>query len=72
MAEIKEAADDKRLLEAFGAGTAAVVTPVSCIQYQGEDITIPAVGPLTQRVWDDITSIQYRKKEGPPGWIVKL
>jgi branched-chain amino acid aminotransferase len=72
MKEIKEAADDNRLLEAFGAGTAAVVTPVSCIQYKGEDIEIPAVGELTKRVWDELTGIQYRKKEGPPGWIVEL
>ena len=72
MKEVKEAADDNRLLEAFGAGTAAVVTPVSCIQYKGDDIEIPAVGDLTQRVWDEITGIQYRTKEGPPGWIVEL
>jgi branched-chain amino acid aminotransferase len=70
MQEIKEAADDNRLLEAFGAGTAAVVSPISCIQYKGEDIEIPAVGRLTKRVWDEITGIQYGKKEGPPGWSV--
>lgn len=72
MGELKEAADDNRLLEAFGAGTAAVVTPVSCIQYKGKDIEIPSVGDLTQRVWDEITGIQYGTKESPPGWIVKL
>jgi branched-chain amino acid aminotransferase len=70
MQEIKEAADDNRLLEAFGAGTAAVVSPISCIQYKGQDIEIPAVGRLTKRVWDEITGIQYGKKEGPPGWSV--
>jgi branched-chain amino acid aminotransferase len=72
MGEIKEAAEDGRLLEAFGAGTAAVVTPVSCIQYKGKDIDIPAVGKLTQRVWDELTGIQYRKIDGPAGWIVEL
>ncbi|KAG7359756.1 aminotransferase [Nitzschia inconspicua] len=72
MGELKEASDDNRLLEAFGAGTAAVVTPVSCIQYKGEDIEIPAVGDLTQRVWDEITGIQYRTREAPSGWIVEL
>eukprot|EP00532_Pseudo-nitzschia_australis_P002714 CAMPEP_0168182018 /NCGR_PEP_ID=MMETSP0139_2-20121125/11611_1 /TAXON_ID=44445 /ORGANISM="Pseudo-nitzschia australis, Strain 10249 10 AB" /LENGTH=401 /DNA_ID=CAMNT_0008102803 /DNA_START=161 /DNA_END=1363 /DNA_ORIENTATION=- len=68
MKEIKEASKENRLLEAFGAGTAAVVTPVSCIQYKGEEISIPAVGDLTQRVWDEIVGIQYRTIEGPPGW----
>lgn len=72
MPEIQEAADDNRLLEAFGAGTAAVVTPISCIQYKGKDIDIPAVGKLTRRIWDEITGIQYGKKQGPPGWSVKV
>jgi len=72
MGEIKEASEENRLLEAFGAGTAAVVTPVSCIQYKGKEIDIPAVGELTQRVWNEIVGIQYREIEGPPGWIVEL
>lgn len=70
--EIKEAAAEGRLVEAFGAGTAAVVTPISCIEYQGEDIDVPATGPLTQRIWDEITGIQYGKIEGPAGWSHKI
>ena len=72
MGEIKEASEENRLLEAFGAGTAAVVTPISCIQYQGEEIDIPSVGDVTQRVWDEIVGIQYRKMDGPAGWIVDV
>jgi branched-chain amino acid aminotransferase len=72
MTEIKQAADESRLLEAFGAGTAAVVTPISCIQYKGQDVKIPATGPLTQKIWDQITGIQYGKVEGPPGWSVPV
>jgi branched-chain amino acid aminotransferase len=72
MAEIQEAAQDNRLLEAFGTGTAAVVSPISCIQYQGKDIEIPAVGEVTQRIWDEVTGIQYGKVEGPQGWSVEI
>lgn len=72
MGEIREAADDGRLLEVFGAGTAAVVSPVSCIQYQNKDIDIPAVGEITKRFWDELTGIQYGKREGPEGWSVKI
>jgi len=72
MPEIREAAEEGRLIESFGAGTAAVVSPISCIQYKGEDIDIPATGDLTKRVWDEITSIQYGKMEGPEGWSVKI
>ena len=72
MTEVKEAASEGRLLEVFGTGTAAVVTPVSCIRYKGEDIEIPAPGTVTERVWDEITGIQYGKVEGPEGWSVVL
>lgn len=72
MGEIKEASEDNRLIEAFGAGTAAVVTPVSSIKYNGEEIDIPSVGDVTQRVWDEIIGIQYGKIEGPAGWIVSV
>lgn len=72
--EIKEAAADGRLLEAFGAGTAAVVTPISCIEYKGEDIDVPATGKLTKRIWDSITGIQYGLMDGPEGhgWSHKI
>uniref|UniRef100_A0A7S3DP61 Branched-chain-amino-acid aminotransferase n=1 Tax=Entomoneis paludosa TaxID=265537 RepID=A0A7S3DP61_9STRA len=72
MGELVEASKENRLIEAFGAGTAAVVTPISCIQYKGEDIKIPATGDLTHRIWDEITSIQYGKIEGPEGWSINL
>ena len=72
MPEIQEAAEDGRLLEAFGAGTAAVVTPISCIHYKGKDVDIPATGKLTMQIWDEIIGIQYGKIEGPDGWSVEI
>jgi branched-chain amino acid aminotransferase len=81
MGEIVEAAKDNRLLEAFGAGTAAVVTPIDTIHYKGQDIAIPvpstdasssSSSSMTKRVWDELIGIQYRTKEAPPGWIVEL
>jgi branched-chain amino acid aminotransferase len=71
MGELKEAAEDGRLIEAFGAGTAAVVTPIEAIQYKGKDIEVP-VGTLTKRIWDAITGIQYGKTQGPEGWSVTI
>lgn len=72
MTEIQRASEKGTLLEAFGAGTAAVVTPIGCIQYQGKDIEIAATGPIAKRVWDEITGIQYGKIEGPEGWSVTV
>eukprot|EP00594_Rhizosolenia_setigera_P005145 CAMPEP_0178950466 /NCGR_PEP_ID=MMETSP0789-20121207/6667_1 /TAXON_ID=3005 /ORGANISM="Rhizosolenia setigera, Strain CCMP 1694" /LENGTH=338 /DNA_ID=CAMNT_0020631193 /DNA_START=255 /DNA_END=1271 /DNA_ORIENTATION=- len=70
MTEVKKASEEKRLLEVFGAGTAAVVSPVECIRYKGEDIVIPAVGDFTKKIWENLISIQYGKIEGPEGWSV--
>ena len=71
MEELKNAADEGRLVEAFGAGTAAVVTPIEAIQYKGKDIIVP-LGSLSQRIWDALTGIQYGRVEGPSGWSVVL
>lgn len=73
MPEVRDAAKEGRLIEAFGAGTAAVVTPISVIQFQGEDIEISeTAGDLTERIFADLTAIQYGKVEGPEGWSVKI
>jgi branched-chain amino acid aminotransferase len=72
MAEVVEAIRSKRLREAFGAGTAAVVVPIASIQYQGTEYSIPTgvEHSLTQRIWDNITGIQYGSIKGPEGWSV--
>ncbi len=72
MPEIRDAAAGGRLVEAFGSGTAAVVTPISHIQYRGEDIVIPAPGELAVRLFDDLVDIQYGVVEGPEGWSVRI
>lgn len=72
MPEIKEAAAEGRLVEAFGAGTAAVVTPISAIEYKGEDIEIAATGDLTKRLFSALMEIQYGQVDGPDGWSVKV
>jgi branched-chain amino acid aminotransferase len=71
MSEVCEAASEGRLLEVFGSGTAAVVSPVCAIGYRGVDIEVAATGPITKRMWDEVTGIQYGKtNDGPPGWSV--
>ncbi len=72
MPEIQEMASQGRLIEAFGAGTAAVVTPISHIQYKGKDIEIAAPGHLTKRLFSDLMDIQYGEVEGLKGWSVRI
>lgn len=72
MTEVAKAIDEGRLLEAFGTGTAAVVSPVCCINYKGKEYHIPGdgIGPVTKRVYDEIEGISYGKPEfaGHP-WV---
>jgi branched-chain amino acid aminotransferase len=71
MAEMTKAIEEKRLIECFGAGTAAVVSPIRLISYHGTEYEVPldpknpdaVAGPLTQRVWDTIVGIQYGRDE---------
>jgi branched-chain amino acid aminotransferase len=60
-----------RLKEVFGAGTAAVISPVGKIKYGDQEITINnnQTGPFAQKYYTAITDIQYGKAEDPMGWI---
>jgi len=69
--EIIEASQSGRLQEAFGSGTAAVISPVGTLHYQGRDFKVGdgAIGPLTQRLYDEIVGIQYGSRPDPHGWV---
>ncbi|MFH2065808.1 MAG: branched-chain amino acid aminotransferase [Pseudomonadota bacterium] len=62
------------LQEAFGSGTAAVISPVGLIKYDNKIIEIGdgKVGPIANRFFKDLTDIQYGKVDAPEGWIEKI
>lgn len=61
---IHEVASLTDLVEAFGAGTAAIVCPVNKIEFDGKDINISEqVGEITNKIRQDILDIQYGDKE---------
>jgi branched-chain amino acid aminotransferase len=72
--EIAAAHAKGRLNEAFGSGTAAVISPVGTLGYNGTDLTINnnKQGKITTFLYDEITGIQNGKKPDPFGWIVKV
>jgi branched-chain amino acid aminotransferase len=72
--ELMEAHTAGKLQEVFGAGTAAVISPVGEIKFGEKVITIAdnQVGPVAQKYYDAITGIQYGKSEDPMGWIVAV
>lgn len=60
--------------EVFGAGTAAVICPVASIGYKGELLALASAEPgeLTQRLYDEITGIQYGKLPDRYGWNLQV
>lgn len=72
--ELQEAIKKGKLSEAFGAGTAAVISPVGKLHYQGEDLLVGdgQVGPLTRRFYDEIVGIQYGTRPDTHGWVTLI
>ena len=62
------------LKEVFASGTAAIVSPVGQMFYKGVDYIVNErkIGPLTQKLYDEIQQIQYGEKEDPFGWRIRI
>jgi branched-chain amino acid aminotransferase len=61
--------------EAGACGTAAVITPIGGISYKDHLHVFHSeteVGPVTQRLYDELTGVQKGDVEAPAGWIVKV
>lgn len=61
--------------EAGACGTAAVISPIGGIQYK-DDFHVfyseTETGPITKKLYDELTGIQYGDIEAPEGWITKV
>ena len=73
VSEVISAAQNGNLKEMFGAGTAAVISPIAGFGYQGTDYDLPELEtPFAQTLKTAITDIQTNKAEDPYGWRVIL
>ena len=74
MEELAEAMENGTLEEAWGCGTAAVVSPIGELNYNGKKFTVNngEIGPVTQHLYDTLTGIQWGKIEDPYGWTMEL
>jgi len=72
--EVVAAASNGRLKEAFGTGTAAVISPVGQITYKDKNYVIAdgEMGKLSQKLYDEILAIQYAEKPDPYGWVERI
>lgn len=64
-----------QFIEAGACGTAAVITPIGGIQYNDNFHVFYSeteVGPITKKLYAELTGIQFGDVEAPEGWIVKV
>ncbi|MBQ8319970.1 MAG: branched-chain amino acid aminotransferase [Clostridia bacterium] len=74
MEELLESLEKGSLEEAWGCGTAAVVSPIGKLAYGDKEYVIGGgkIGEVTQRLYDELTAIQWGKAEDPFGWTYKI
>jgi len=72
--EVFEAHKTGALQEVFGTGTAAVISPVGELKYDDRVITVGdgKVGAVSQKLYDALTDIQYRRVDDPFGWVEEV
>jgi branched-chain amino acid aminotransferase len=72
--EVVRAAQSGGLREAFGTGTAAVVSPVGSLSYRGTEYPVNGgkVGEHAKQLFDEITGIQYGEIEDRYGWVHRV
>jgi len=69
--ELIEAAKAGRVSEVFGAGTAAVISPVGELKYGDETMFFNGgkIGSLSQKFYDIITGVQFSLLPDTYGWM---
>ena len=72
--ELEKAMDEGTLEEAWGCGTAAVVSPIGKLAYKDKVFIVNngEIGPVTQMLYDTLTGIQWGKLKDEFGWIVPV
>ena len=72
--ELVDAMKSGKLEEAWGCGTAAVVSPIGTLAYKGVEYSVSGgkIGEVTQKLYDTLTGIQWGKEQDPFGWVMKL
>ena len=72
--ELVEAMENGSLEEAWGCGTAAVVSPIGKLAYGDKEYVIGGgkIGEVTQKLYDILTGIQWGKQEDLFNWVYKI
>ena len=74
IAEVFDSARDGSLKEAFGCGTAAVISPIGRFIMGDDKVQVAdgSTGRLTRQIYDNLTGIQFGKVKDTFGWIKEV
>lgn len=72
--ELADAAKEGALTEAFGLGTAATVSPICALGFEGDVVDLPAyedwtIAPLVKQ---ELDNVRYGRGEDPFGWNIPV
>ena len=69
--EISQAYGEGKLEEVFGTGTAAVIAPVGELKWGEQSMSVGGgeIGPITARLYENLTGIQTCRRPDPFGWV---
>lgn len=72
--ELTTACREGKMEEMFGTGTAAVVAPIGKLRYRDEVMLVGdgGIGPLSQKVYDELTGIQWGRLPDTQGWTMEV
>lgn len=72
--DIMKAAEEGKLEEVFGTGTAAVISPVGELRYEDQVAYINngEIGPVTHKLYDTLTGIQWGTMDDDMGWTLSI
>ena len=69
--EVLNGLENGSVTEVFGAGTAAVISPVGILAHKGKDFQVGngETGPVSMRFYEHLTGIQYGRESAPFDWL---
>jgi len=72
--ELFDAADRGELEEAWGSGTAAVISPIGEMGWGDRHVVVNGgeIGHLTHRLYETLTGIQWGRESDPYGWTERV
>ena len=70
--EWRDGVSSGAIKEVFACGTAAVVTPVGSLKWDGGEVPAPASTDLTMKVRQALVDVQYGRAEDTFGWMHRV